>query len=303
MQILYFHRLKWRGIAQPSTLPLIQHWTHENLKQRMPEEISAGDFGQGELDNSTYPISSSKVATKIERDQEMHEVFLLLKRDMSVITSVHMERVMKLKEQMKGKAPESSTQCQLSQDSQLFFRDSKVLEYVDQAVENFLAMKKLSEAMPSFDLLTPDEENDDQMANIAAENDGDGGIEDYMGNIAAKNYVDDEVDGDDGGWHIEDDCPFVSRFVNNNKQILSKVQIHELRILYYCFVHDKSFIEDVSENVFAFDGEYFIPWNDIATLNSNEMICTTVIDGWCLLMNRTQDSMKCYFFGIGFSIS
>nr|GMD98158.1 uncharacterized protein LOC109153947 [Ipomoea batatas] len=168
----------------------------------MPEEISAGDFGQGELDNSTYPISSSKVATKIERDQvvevemksmknlqelsssqslkEMHEVFLLLKRDMSVITSVHMERVMKLKEQMKGKAPESSTQCQLSQDSQLFFRDSKVLEYVDQAVENFLAMKKLSEAMPSFDLLTPDEENDDQMANIAAENDGDGGIEDYM---------------------------------------------------------------------------------------------------------------------------
>nr|GME01756.1 hypothetical protein Iba_contig2704CG0020 [Ipomoea batatas]GME09403.1 hypothetical protein Iba_scaffold8682CG0010 [Ipomoea batatas] len=204
LQILYFHRLKWRGIAQPSTLPLIQHWTHENLMQRMLEEISAGDFGQGELDSSTYPISSSKVATKIEDEvlrersssrgcgeineessrvikftipkgeldnneihklakDEMHEAFLLLKRDMSVITSVHMERVMKLKEQMKGKAPESSTQCQLSQDSQLFFGDSKVLEYVDQVVENFLAMKRLSEAMPSFNLLTPDEENDDRM--------------------------------------------------------------------------------------------------------------------------------------------
>nr|GMC69245.1 uncharacterized protein LOC110792070 isoform X1 [Ipomoea batatas] len=190
LQILYFHRLKWRGIAQPSTLPLIQHWTHENLKQRMPEEISAGDFGQGELDNSTYPISSSK---------EMHEVFLLLKRDMSVITSVHTERVMKLKEQMKGKAPESSTQCQLSQDSQLFFRDSKVLEYVDQVVENFLAMKKLSEAMPSFDLLTPDEENDDQMANIAAKNDGDGGIEDYM--LYLKNIVENLGDGEKNERH------------------------------------------------------------------------------------------------------
>nr|GME03624.1 uncharacterized protein LOC109153947 [Ipomoea batatas] len=193
LQILYFHRLKWRGIAQPSTLPLIQHWTHENLMQRMLEEISAGDFGQGELDSSTYPISSSKVATKIEdevlRERSSSRGCGEINEESSrvikftipkVITSVHMERVMKLKEQMKGKAPESSTQCQLSQDSQLFFGDSKVLEYVDQVVENFLAMKRLSEAMPSFNLLTPDEENDDRMANIAAENDGDGGIEDHL---------------------------------------------------------------------------------------------------------------------------
>nr|GLL39943.1 uncharacterized protein LOC109153947 [Ipomoea trifida] len=220
LQILYFYRLKWWGIAQPSSHPLIQHWTHEKLKQRMIEEIYTGDFGQGELDNSTYPISSSKVATEFEDEvlrerssgrscdeinekssrvnkftipkgefdnnethklakDKMHEAFLLLKKAMSVITSVHMERVMKLKEQMKGKASESSTECQLSQDNQLFFGDSKVLEYVDQVVENFLAMKKLSEAMPSFDLLIPDEENDDRMANIAAENDGDGGIEDH----------------------------------------------------------------------------------------------------------------------------
>nr|GMD82308.1 receptor-like serine/threonine-protein kinase SD1-8 [Ipomoea batatas] len=102
---------------------------------------------KGELDNNEIH--------KLAKD-EMHEAFLLLKRDMSVITSVHMESVMKLKEQMKGK------------------------EYVDQVVENFLAMKKLSEALPSFDLLTPDEENDDRMANIAAESDGDGGIEDHM---------------------------------------------------------------------------------------------------------------------------
>nr|GMD63679.1 Aldehyde dehydrogenase family 16 member like [Ipomoea batatas] len=277
----------------------------------MLEEISAGDFGQGELDNSTYPISSSKVATKIEDEvlkersssrscdeineessrvikftipkgeldnneihklvkDEMHEAFLLLKRDMSVITSVHMERVMKLREQMKGKAPESSTQCQLSQDSQLFFRDSKVLEYVDQVVENFLAMKKLSEAMPSFDLLTPDEENDDRMANITAENDGDGGIEDHM-----------------------------LLLMNGSRVMLTVGEFHLNIVLAAGF---KNALRYVSENVFAFDGEYFIPWNDIATLNNNDMICTTVIDGWCLLMNRTQDSMKCYFFGIGFSI-
>nr|GMD48651.1 uncharacterized protein LOC109153947 [Ipomoea batatas] len=130
---------------------------------------------------------------------------------------------------MKGKAPKSSKECQLSLDSQLFFGDSKVLEYVDQVVENFLAIKKLSEAIPLFDLLTP---ADEKM-------------------MIGWCY--------DGGWHIEDDCPFVSRFVNNNKKILSKLQIQELHLLDYCFVHDKSFIEDVNENVFAFDGEYFIP--------------------------------------------
>nr|GMD52623.1 hypothetical protein SOVF_127150 [Ipomoea batatas] len=72
LQILYFHRLKLPGIAQPFSHPLIQHWTHEKLKQRMIEEISAGDFGQWELDNSTYPISSSKVATEFE-DEVLRE--------------------------------------------------------------------------------------------------------------------------------------------------------------------------------------------------------------------------------------
>ncbi|XP_019157380.1 PREDICTED: uncharacterized protein LOC109153947 [Ipomoea nil] len=69
-----------------------------------------------------------------------------------------MERVMKLKGQIKGNALESSSQCHISQDSQRLFGDSKVLKYVDKVVENFLAVKKLSESMHSFDLLTPDEE-------------------------------------------------------------------------------------------------------------------------------------------------
>nr|GMD50796.1 uncharacterized protein LOC109153947 [Ipomoea batatas]GMD55864.1 uncharacterized protein LOC109153947 [Ipomoea batatas] len=131
--------------------------------QRILEEISADAFGQVELDHFSNPINTSKVATKFD-DEDMHETFLLLKKDMAVITSVHMERLMKLR----GK--HLRAQSHLSQDSQSFYGDSKVLEYVDNVVENFLAMK-LSKSVPSFDLLTSDkellekqcEENDDHM--------------------------------------------------------------------------------------------------------------------------------------------
>ncbi|XP_074300117.1 uncharacterized protein LOC141631331 [Silene latifolia] len=33
-QLLYFHRLTWRGLPAPSTIPLIQHWTYNDLKRR-----------------------------------------------------------------------------------------------------------------------------------------------------------------------------------------------------------------------------------------------------------------------------
>nr|GMD45724.1 uncharacterized protein LOC109153947 [Ipomoea batatas] len=142
----------------------------------MLEEIFAGDFGQGELDNSTYHISSSKVATKFEGE-------VLRERSSSRTCDEIKEKSSRVIKFTIPKGELDNNEIhKIAKDanSQLFFGDSKVLEYVDQVVENFLAIKKLSEAMPLFDLLTPDEENDDRMANIVAENDGDYGIEDYM---------------------------------------------------------------------------------------------------------------------------
>ncbi|XP_074268652.1 uncharacterized protein LOC141592012 [Silene latifolia] len=36
-QLLYFHRLTWRRLPALSTLPLIQHWTYDELKKRVKE--------------------------------------------------------------------------------------------------------------------------------------------------------------------------------------------------------------------------------------------------------------------------
>lgn len=68
--IAYFHRLKWRGNAEPCSLPLIQHWSNEKLRKRVSEEMSVRALGQGEWVEDVYPVSLKSVAT-INKGKEM----------------------------------------------------------------------------------------------------------------------------------------------------------------------------------------------------------------------------------------
>jgi hypothetical protein len=56
LEIIYFHRLKFKNISLPSSLPLISHWTDKDVSKRIKEEASANYFGNGII-LSTYPIS------------------------------------------------------------------------------------------------------------------------------------------------------------------------------------------------------------------------------------------------------
>lgn len=64
--ILYLHRLKWCGIAEPYSLPLIQHWSNEKLRRRVSEEMSAGALGEGEWVEGVYPVSLKSAAKNHE---------------------------------------------------------------------------------------------------------------------------------------------------------------------------------------------------------------------------------------------
>ncbi|KAK6151769.1 hypothetical protein DH2020_014404 [Rehmannia glutinosa] len=57
LQIIYLHRLKWQGVAEPFDLPLIQHWTMQCVRKRVKEERSAREFVQGEWVEDVFPIS------------------------------------------------------------------------------------------------------------------------------------------------------------------------------------------------------------------------------------------------------
>ena len=60
VEIIYFHRLKFKNISLPSSLPLISHWTDKDVSKRIKEEISANHFGNGII-LSTYPVSETMV--------------------------------------------------------------------------------------------------------------------------------------------------------------------------------------------------------------------------------------------------
>ncbi|KAH9604503.1 hypothetical protein KSS87_000363 [Heliosperma pusillum] len=62
LQLLYFHRLIWRGDRAKSTIPLVKHWTYEAIKSRVEEERVAAlknnnQYGKGDWDKKTYPMS------------------------------------------------------------------------------------------------------------------------------------------------------------------------------------------------------------------------------------------------------
>lgn len=61
LQIIYFHRLRWRGVDEPCTLPLIQHWTDRKVSNRCIQEIQAGKYGCGELSLNMFPRSANGV--------------------------------------------------------------------------------------------------------------------------------------------------------------------------------------------------------------------------------------------------
>lgn len=70
LPLLYFHRLKWQGIQEPCTLPLIQHWGMFNFKKRILAEIRAGEFAQGEWVKGVYPVSC-KISKSFEEIEEV----------------------------------------------------------------------------------------------------------------------------------------------------------------------------------------------------------------------------------------
>ncbi|XP_074265467.1 uncharacterized protein LOC141587903 [Silene latifolia] len=61
LQLMYFHRLTWWGFPESTTLPLVQHWTYERMKERMAQEVAAyrhhQGFGIGVWELPSYPVS------------------------------------------------------------------------------------------------------------------------------------------------------------------------------------------------------------------------------------------------------
>ncbi|KAK9671328.1 hypothetical protein RND81_12G022100 [Saponaria officinalis] len=56
LMIAYFHRFDFQGESSPTTLPLIQHWDYDTLKERAAAEMKCGVLGMAVPSTTRYPI-------------------------------------------------------------------------------------------------------------------------------------------------------------------------------------------------------------------------------------------------------
>ncbi|KAL8550289.1 hypothetical protein ACS0TY_008930 [Phlomoides rotata] len=168
LEILYFHRLKWQGIAEPNTLPLLKHWTIKKVSDMCSQELEAGKYGSGELVVNTYPISLNGVVpgqvsegvgskekdcrqkVRLEVDgkfKDMQEFFTSLKKDANEFTDKYMTRLVEIgREVHVNNDNAESSSPPMDED---FFKS------IDRLVEMFCLTKKLANQMPNFRILSP----------------------------------------------------------------------------------------------------------------------------------------------------
>ncbi|KAL2902795.1 Halomucin [Bienertia sinuspersici] len=202
LQLVYFHRLKFRNKEVGCSLPLVQHWTDENVKDRVSSETKAVCFGCGCLDTTTYPVSKKLhfvdgQAVEYRKDlmeevnykgkeksseghandfdagfsgsvpnvsscqqsitfplplgtpsteeilsresDDVRALFLLMKRDLEVVTNFH---IAALKEKVRAQLRASPSSPIISQ-TQTFFSDPKVFETMDEIVNLVLSVKNM----------------------------------------------------------------------------------------------------------------------------------------------------------------
>ncbi|XP_073059459.1 uncharacterized protein [Primulina eburnea] len=328
LQILYFHKLKWHGIAERCTLPLIQHWTNERIRIRIKEESAAGEYGQGEWVIGTYPVSLNGKTTVEEKEHrssvlveemneiplvsdgfndsgsrfikyklpadkldnfeirkiakdEVHETLLLLKRDISVVSDYHMMNLLKQMKTMEKKNVGSSQSHVLS-DSQNFFSDPRVQKYVDEVVEKFEIVKKLTEGMPTFDLLTPDQGQvaEAENGNGVGEEETDNGF--YNEGVGANSS---DV-GSDDFWLNNEEIGYLSKFINSNKNVLSGFDRQQKELVDYCLFVDDTLSKE--EMLFRCGRICTVSKENILSLSPLNEIFFSVIDAWSLSINDEE---------------
>ncbi|KAL8485939.1 hypothetical protein ACS0TY_028011 [Phlomoides rotata] len=141
LQILYFHRLKWQGIAEPSTLPLLKHWTIKKVSDMCSQELEAG-VGFKEKD------CRQKVRLEVDgKFKDMQEFFTSLKKDANEFTDKYMTRLVEIGREVHVNNDNAESSSPLMDED--FFKS------IDRLVEMFYLTKKLANQMPNFRILSP----------------------------------------------------------------------------------------------------------------------------------------------------
>uniref|UniRef100_A0A803LH78 Ubiquitin-like protease family profile domain-containing protein n=1 Tax=Chenopodium quinoa TaxID=63459 RepID=A0A803LH78_CHEQI len=293
LKIMYFHRLNFQGVVENSTIPLIQHWTDKKVRNRVSLELKAGGFGQGVLNELTYPVSAKCVdlnvnnlskgegcAVPIDDDRrcvtfdlpegvltdseiksaatdDLHEAFLYMKRNMELFSSVNSNCFSSLQRLVHSRFVEHSVS--LDADSIELSQTQQLLsnphyhKLIDGLIDEFIKMKSVDELL-KVDASTS--------SKSTLQDGGDGGGGGGRGgSVRRTNKSLCSLDcGEIGGQSVVLVTPFMK---SNSRAFSEKLPRLYLEALDYCLVEH---LFNNNENLVTYGLHFLIPREDMVSL-------------------------------------
>ncbi|XP_021743326.1 uncharacterized protein LOC110709413 [Chenopodium quinoa] len=339
LEIIYFHRLRFRNVVLNSTIPLIQHWTDVDIRDRITKEKLSKGFGCGILEFDTYPVSEklqfedgqvvnnqfkeapmnqtsgkefvvnegvrSKGVIHFElpassmSNEEIHSIaidevyekFLLMKRDLEVVSNFYMEQLKVLFQ--KCKPHDSPTSIPLMSQSDLFFMDPRVHEIVDEIVSLVTWVRKVPNGWDDVGIDIDDNGAPTKEINVVVGEVPRIGFEHVLSNGKSKCSIAMDVS------LIGDKVAYVSQYMKSSNKDMKILDAIVQELVDYCISDYHVF--DLNEVLVSFGKPFEITRNEFLSLGEPTIaIPCGIIDCWALLLNENQKSsahgpQKLYF--------
>ncbi|KAK9725160.1 hypothetical protein RND81_05G126400 [Saponaria officinalis] len=337
LMITYFQRFDFRGATLPHDLPLIKHWDEEKISTRLKAELSKGPLGRQTWSSVKYPR-----CIHLQSEDGLHELYLQMQRNAVAFHDWYAQATSKIKRLTTQRL--DSLDLVPSQSTQSFFEDVAVHRYVDEVIDITKQMKNSASKAPFFQgvstetqkIIEKDLYSMPEVANVLNDLRGEGHLEDEDG-VAACGHVDGlstatqefahgllystvEVcdvlrnlrgEGTGKGVDVGDvHCKPVQEGESDVGDIESMFDnVLRLRKDVMDYIFNKSEGMNKLETLVSYNDVYFIPRDDMWSMEPGVQVTNNVIDCWSLLLNHMMYSntapiktSRC-FFGLSHSIT
>ncbi|XP_021753552.1 uncharacterized protein LOC110718917 isoform X2 [Chenopodium quinoa] len=339
LEIIYFHRLRFRNVVLNSTIPLIQHWTDVDIRDRIRNEKLSKGFGCGILEFDTYPVSEklqfedgqvvcnqfkeapvnqtsgkesvvyegvrSNVKGVIQFElpassmsneeirsiaiDEVYEKFLLMKRDLEVVSNFYMNELKVLFQTRKSNDASTSTPPMSQTD--LFFMNPRVHEIVDEIVSLVNWVSKVPNGLDDDDI--DDNGAPAKEINVVVGEVPRIGFEHVLSNGKSKCSLAMDVS------LFGDKVTYVTEYMKSSNKDMKVLDAVVQELVDYCISDYHGF--DLNEVLVSFGKPFEITRNEFLSLGAPAIaISSVIIDCWAMLLNENQKSsahgpQKLYF--------
>ncbi|XP_021770112.1 uncharacterized protein LOC110734317 isoform X1 [Chenopodium quinoa] len=339
LEIIYFHRLRFRNVVLNSTIPLIQHWTDVDIRDRIRNEKLSKGFGCGILEFDTYPVSEklqfedgqvvcnqfkeapvnqtsgkesvvyegvrSNVKGVIQFElpassmsneeirsiaiDEVYEKFLLMKRDLEVVSNFYMNELKVLFQTRKSNDASTSTPPMSQTD--LFFMNPRVHEIVDEIVSLVNWVSKVPNGLDDDDI--DDNGAPAKEINVVVGEVPRIGFEHVLSNGKSKCSLAMDVS------LFGDKVTYVTKYMKSSNKDMKVLDAVVQELVDYCISDYHGF--DLNEVLVSFGKPFEITRNEFLSLGAPAIaISSVIIDCWAMLLNENQKSsahgpQKLYF--------